>query len=346
MSEDIFSDIVGTIRSEVQRKGPLSQERFDDIMSKYELDDDASDRLLELVEGEHLLEMEIAEPSRDLDIADSARLNDGLKDYLAHVGQYRLLTRDEEYELARRIQNGDEAARNRLVECNLRLVVSIARRYTCRTMQLMDLIQEGSIGLMKAAEKFDYTRGFRFSTYATWWIRQSVTRAIADNGRIIRIPVHLGESISRILREKRNLAQKLGREPTENELAEYLHTDVDSIRNMLQYHGDAISLDAPVGDEDDCTLESFAEDENAVSPSQHSGQEILHETMDELLTELTDKEEKILRLRYGIDDGVPRTLEEVGDMYGVTRERIRQIESKAIRRMRAPQRARKLADYI
>lgn len=344
--EDLFAQIVEKIREETKKKGPLSQERFDDIMSRYELDDEASDRLLEVLENEHLLEMEIAEPARDLDIADSARLNDGLKDYLAHVGQFRLLTRDEEYKLAKRIQEGDSWARERLIECNLRLVISIARRYSCRTMQLMDLIQEGNIGLIKATEKFDYTRGFRFSTYATWWIRQSVARAIADNGRIIRIPVHLGESISRVLREKRALAQKLGREPSEDELADYLEMDAESIRSMLKYNSDAISLDTPVGEEEDCTLGGFVEDENAVNPLEHSGKEMLHETMDDILTELTDKEEKIIRLRYGIDDGIPRTLEEVGDMYGVTRERIRQIESKAIRRMRAPQRVRRLADYM
>lgn len=345
MEEDIFTSIVNKMRKEAEAR-PLSQKRFDDIMSHYELDDEASDRLLEILENEHLLEMEIAEPSKELDIADTARLNDSLKDYLAHVGQYRLLTKEEEYELAKRIQEGDMNARNRLVECNLRLVVSIARRYTCRTLQLTDLIQEGNIGLVKAAEKFDYTKGFRFSTYATWWIRQSVTRAIADTGRIIRIPVHLGETLSRILREKRELTQRLGREPTDEELAAHLDMDAESIRSMMQYHGDAVSLDTPVGDDDDCTLGGFVEDENAVNPMEYSSREVLHETMAELLTELTDKEEKIIRLRYGMDDGVQRTLEEVGDMYGVTRERIRQIEAKAIRRMRAPQRARKLADFI
>jgi len=273
-------------------------------------------------------------------------IDDPVKVYLKDIGRVPLLSMEEEIELAQKMMDGDEVAKQRLSEANLRLVVSIAKRYVGRGMLFLDLIQEGNLGLMKAVEKFDYTKGFRFSTYATWWIRQAITRAIADQARTIRIPVHMVETINKLIRTTRLLVQELGRDPNPEELAKEMNISEERVREIQRIAMDPVSLETPIGEEDDSHLGDFIEDNNASSPQEAGSSALLKEQLLGILDTLTPREEMVLRLRYGIDDGHPRTLEEVGKEFGVTRERIRQIEAKALRKMRHPSRSKKLKDYI
>lgn len=295
--------------------------------------------------------MEHIDPNLDADLdlisMDSVKINDPVKMYLKQIGCYKLLSSQEEIELAKRIQQGDQQAKNKLTQANLRLVVSIAKHYVGRGMLFLDLIQEGNLGLIKAVEKFDYTKGFKFSTYATWWIKQAITRAIADQARTIRIPVHMVETINKITRVQRQLVQEKGREPTAEEIAEKLDgtLSADRVREIQKIALDPVSLETPIGEEDDSHLGDFIEDKDAVSPSDYTTKSLLKDELRSVMKELTDREERVLRLRYGLDDDRPRTLEEVGKEFGVTRERIRQIEAKAIRKLRHPARSKRFGDY-
>ncbi len=282
----------------------------------------------------------------DLSVPEGVGLEDPVRMYLKDIGKIPLLTMDEEIEVAKRIELGDEEAKKRLAEANLRLVVSIAKRYVGRGMQFLDLIQEGNLGLIKAVEKFDYTKGYKFSTYATWWIRQAITRAIADQARTIRIPVHMVETINRLIRTSRQLLQELGREPTPEEIAQQLEMPVERVREILKISQEPVSLETPIGEEEDSHLGDFLPDEHVAVPVDAATYTLLHEQLLEVLETLTDREQKVLKLRFGLDDGRPRTLEEVGREFNVTRERIRQIEAKALRKLRHPSRSRKLKDYL
>ena len=282
----------------------------------------------------------------DLSVPDGISIEDPVRMYLKEIGKVPLLTADEEVELAKRMAEGDEDAKKRLAEANLRLVVSIAKRYVGRGMLFLDLIQEGNLGLIKAVEKFDYHKGFKFSTYATWWIRQAITRAIADQARTIRIPVHMVETINKLIRVSRQLLQELGREPTPEEIAAELDMPVERVREILKISQEPVSLETPIGEEEDSHLGDFIQDDNVPVPAEAAAQTLLKEQLDEVLDTLTEREQKVLRLRFGMDDGRARTLEEVGKEFDVTRERIRQIEAKALRKLRHPSRSRKLRDYL
>ena len=282
----------------------------------------------------------------DTSLTKDLTINDPVRMYLKEIGQIKLLTMDEELDLAERIQNGDEQAKNILAEENLRLVVSIAKRYVGRGMLFLDLIQEGNIGLMKSVEKFDVSKGYKFSTYATWWIRQAITRAIADQARTIRVPVHMVETINKLARIQRQLTLELNREPTEEELAKKMNVSVEKIREIYKISQEPVSLETPIGEEDDSHLGDFIKDERNLSPEEYATNEMLKDEIAEVLETLTEREEKVIRLRFGLEDGKSRTLEEVGQLFGVTRERIRQIEAKALRKLRHPSRSRKLKDYM
>ena len=282
----------------------------------------------------------------DLSVPEGVSVDDPVRMYLKEIGKVPLLSPDEEIELAKKIELGDEAAKKKLAEANLRLVVSIAKRYVGRGMQLLDLIQEGNLGLIKAVEKFDYRKGYKFSTYATWWIRQAIPRAIADQARTIRIPVHMVETINRLVRTQRQLVQKLGREATPEELAKELDMPVDRVREIMKISQDPVSLETPIGEEEDSHLGDFIQDDNVEVPADAATYTLLHEQLMEVLSTLTEREQKVLRLRFGLDDGRPRTLEEVGRQFNVTRERIRQIEAKALRKLRHPSRSKVLKDYL
>ena len=282
----------------------------------------------------------------DLTLSKDIKINDPVRMYLKEIGRINLLTTDEEFEYARLAEQGDEYAKKMLAESNLRLVVSIAKRYVGRGMLFLDLIQEGNIGLMKAVDKFDPTKGYKFSTYATWWIRQAITRAIADQARTIRVPVHMVETINKLSRVQRQLTQELNREPTEEEIAKKLNITVEKVREVYKISQDPVSLETPIGEEDDSHLGDFLADERTMSPEEYATVEMLKEELASVLLTLTDREEKVLRLRFGLDDGQCRTLEEVGQIFGVTRERIRQIEAKALRKLRHPSRSRKLKDFL
>ena len=283
----------------------------------------------------------------DNSLGSNVKINDPVKMYLKEIGTVELLTHDEEIELAKRILEGDEEAKKRLAAANLRLVVSIAKRYVGRGMLFLDLIQEGNMGLIKAVEKFDYTKGFKFSTYATWWIRQAITRAIADQARTIRIPVHMVETINKLTRIQRQLIQELGREPSAEEIAEKMDgMTPEKVREIQKISLEPVSLETPIGEEDDSHLGDFIEDEGAMSPDDYAANELLKDELNEVLLELTDREEKVLRLRFGLDDGRTRTLEEVGKEFNVTRERIRQIEAKALRKLKHPSRSKRLKDFL
>lgn len=282
----------------------------------------------------------------DLSVPDGISIEDPVRMYLKEIGKVPLLSADEEVELAKRMAEGDEDAKKRLAEANLRLVVSIAKRYVGRGMLFLDLIQEGNLGLIKAVEKFDYHKGFKFSTYATWWIRQAITRAIADQARTIRIPVHMVETINKLIRVSRQLLQELGREPTPEEIAAELDMPVERVREILKISQEPVSLETPIGEEEDSHLGDFIQDDNVPVPAEAAAQTLLKEQLDEVLDTLTEREQKVLRLRFGMDDGRARTLEEVGKEFDVTRERIRQIEAKALRKLRHPSRSRKLRDYL
>ncbi|CAM4024185.1 RNA polymerase sigma factor RpoD [Cohnella lubricantis] len=285
----------------------------------------------------------------DLSLPPGIKINDPVRMYLKEIGRVPLLGADDEVELAKKIETGGyegEEAKKRLAEANLRLVVSIAKRYVGRGMLFLDLIQEGNMGLLKAVEKFDHTKGYKFSTYATWWIRQAITRAIADQARTIRIPVHMVETINKLIRVSRQLLQELGREPTPEEIAEQMELSVDKVREIMKIAQEPVSLETPIGEEDDSHLGDFIEDQEALAPADAAAYELLKEQLEDVLDTLTEREENVLRLRFGLDDGRTRTLEEVGKVFGVTRERIRQIEAKALRKLRHPSRSKRLKDFL
>ncbi|MDQ0161313.1 RNA polymerase sigma factor RpoD [Bacillus alveayuensis] len=346
-----------------KKRGVLTYEEIAERMSNFDLDSDQMDEYYEYLSDQGIeligesgdndpnlqdLEKEGEEEFdlNDLSVPPGVKINDPVRMYLKEIGRVDLLSADEEIELAKRIEQGDEEAKRRLAEANLRLVVSIAKRYVGRGMLFLDLIQEGNMGLMKAVEKFDYRKGYKFSTYATWWIRQAITRAIADQARTIRIPVHMVETINKLIRVQRQLLQDLGREPTPEEIAEDMDLTPDKVREILKIAQEPVSLETPIGEEDDSHLGDFIEDQEATSPSEHAAYELLKEQLEDVLDTLTDREENVLRLRFGLDDGRTRTLEEVGKVFGVTRERIRQIEAKALRKLRHPSRSKRLKDFL
>ena len=282
----------------------------------------------------------------DVDVLEGVSTEDPVRMYLKEIGNVPLLTTEQEVELAKRVEAGDEEAKKQLTEANLRLVVSIAKKYVGRGMPFLDLIQEGNMGLMKAVDKFDYTKGYKFSTYATWWIRQAITRGIADTGRTIRVPVHMVETINKTLRMTRTLLQELGREPTPEEVAERLNVSVSRVREVLKISRDPVSLDTPIGEEDDSHLGDFIEDDSALSPADSAAFSMLRAELATALESLTDRERQVVKLRFGLEDGRARTLEEVGKEFNVTRERIRQIEAKALRKLRHPSRSKRLKDFL
>ena len=305
--------------------------------------DDVADADIDAIIAE---EEEVDIENIDLSVPEGVSIEDPVRMYLKEIGKVPLLSAEREIELAKRMEEGDEDAKQELTEANLRLVVSIAKRYVGRGMQFLDLIQEGNLGLLKAVEKFDYRKGYKFSTYATWWIRQAITRAIADQARTIRIPVHMVETINKLIRVSRQLLQELGREPTAEEIAEEMDMPVERVREILKISQEPVSLETPIGEEEDSHLGDFIQDDNVPMPAEAASQTLLKEQLNEVLGTLTDREQKVLRLRFGMDDGRSRTLEEVGKEFDVTRERIRQIEAKALRKLRHPSRSRKLRDYL
>ena len=321
----------------------LEKNGIDFIRSQEDEDDAPSEELESIQEGgEDAVDTE----DIDLTVPDSVNIEDPVRMYLKEIGKVPLLTAEEEIELAKRMEEGDEEAKKRLAEANLRLVVSIAKRYVGRGMLFIDLIQEGNLGLIKAVEKFDYNKGFKFSTYATWWIRQAITRAIADQARTIRIPVHMVETINKLIRVSRQLLQELGREPTPEEIAERMEIPVERVREIIKISQEPVSLETPIGEEEDSHLGDFIQDDNVPVPADAAAFTLLKEQLTDVLATLTERERKVLRLRFGLDDGRARTLEEVGKEFNVTRERIRQIEAKALRKLRHPSRSRKLKDYL
>ena len=305
-------------------------------------DDDADDDILLEVDDDDEIEVE----KIDLSVPDGVSIEDPVRMYLKEIGKVPLLSAEEEIELAKRMELGDQEAKKRLAEANLRLVVSIAKRYVGRGMLFLDLIQEGNLGLIKAVEKFDYRKGYKFSTYATWWIRQAITRAIADQARTIRIPVHMVETINKLIRVSRQLLQELGREPTPEEIAKEMDMPVERVREILKISQEPVSLETPIGEEEDSHLGDFIQDDNVPVPADAAAFTLLKEQLEEVLGTLTEREQKVLTLRFGLEDGRARTLEEVGREFNVTRERIRQIEAKALRKLRHPSRSRKLKDYL
>ena len=351
----------------IKEKKPLGQVVYDELTNRlatpYELGAEAMDELIQKVEdaGVSVVD-ENGEPSKaslkqneetakaaqkeDLSAPTGVKINDPVRMYLKEIGRVSLLTAEEEVELALLIEQGDQEAKQRLAEANLRLVVSIAKRYVGRGMQFLDLIQEGNMGLMKAVDKFDHTKGFKFSTYATWWIRQAITRAIADQARTIRIPVHMVETINKLIRVQRNLLQELGRDPSPEEIGKALHMAPDKVREVLKIAQEPVSLETPIGEEDDSHLGDFIEDDVIESPVDYTNRILLREQLDEVMDTLTDREENVLRMRFGLDDGRMHTLEDVGKQFKVTRERIRQIEAKAIKKLRHPRRSKPLRDFM
>ena len=344
-------------------KGKLTTQEILDSMEDLEFDPEQMDKLYEMLENQNIeivddfasetfedldfvLDVPEGEDSQAVGIADGAAIDDPVKVYLKEIGRVPLLTPEEEIELAMRIIDGDEYAKKRLSEANLRLVVSIAKRYVGRGMQFLDLIQEGNLGLIKAVEKFDYTKGFKFSTYATWWIRQAITRAIADQARTIRIPVHMVETIKKVKKVSSQLLHKNGHEPVAEEVAAELDMPVDKVREIMRVAQEPVSLETPIGEEEDSHLGDFIPDDEAPAPADAASHTLLKEQLGEVLSTLTSREEKVLRLRFGLEDGRPRTLEEVGKEFDVTRERIRQIEAKALRKLRHPSRSKKLKDFL
>ena len=339
-----------------KEKGFITYEELASSLKGLDLDADSLDDLYNAFNENSIAIISESEQGQDdtsggLLLDDNAltkdlTINDPVRMYLKEIGQIKLLSLEEESELADRITAGDEQAKNILAEANLRLVVSIAKRYVGRGMLFLDLIQEGNIGLMKAVDKFDVTKGYKFSTYATWWIRQAITRAIADQARTIRVPVHMVETINKLARVQRQLTLELNREPSEEELAKKMNTTVEKVREIYKISQDPVSLETPIGEEDDSHLGDFIKDERNLSPEEFATNEMLKDEISQVLETLTEREEKVIRLRFGLEDGKPRTLEEVGQMFGVTRERIRQIEAKALRKLRHPSRSRKLRDYM
>ncbi|MDR3209618.1 MAG: RNA polymerase sigma factor RpoD [Oscillospiraceae bacterium] len=359
---------IGALIEEGKKRGILTPTELFEVIEDMNLENDQVDKLYDTLENlnidttdkylpaevlipeiedlqelEELTEDELVEPEI---LADTFNVDDPVRMYLKEIGKVSLLSPDDEIELARRMSEGDEAAKGRMAEANLRLVVSIAKRYVGRGMLFLDLIQEGNLGLIKAVEKFDYTKGYKFSTYATWWIRQAITRAIADQARTIRIPVHMVETINKVMRISRQLLQELGHDPTPEEIAEDMGMPVDKVREILKIAQEPVSLETPIGEEEDSHLGDFIPDEDASEPAEAASFTLLREQLSEVLGTLTPREEKVLRLRFGIEDGRTRTLEEVGKEFNVTRERIRQIEAKALRKLRHPSRSKKLKDFL
>ncbi len=338
-----------------KKKGTLTYEELANSLKGLELTNEELDELYNLFNENGIKIVSEEEDDDETDdglllddniLTKDLTINDPVRMYLKEIGQIKLLSMDEELALADRILLGDETAKAELAEANLRLVVSIAKRYVGRGMLFLDLIQEGNIGLMKAVDKFDVSKGYKFSTYATWWIRQAITRAIADQARTIRVPVHMVETINKLARIQRQLTLELNREPSEEELAKKMNMSVDKIREIYKISQEPVSLETPIGEEDDSHLGDFIKDERNVSPEEYATNELLKDEISEVLQTLTEREEKVIRLRFGLEDGKSRTLEEVGQMFGVTRERIRQIEAKALRKLRHPSRSRKLKDYM
>ena len=326
-------------QDQIEKVFDVMEEMGVDVL-KDDFDDEPNEEDLKEVEN-----LKLDEVTQD-DTFEGINVDDPVRMYLREIGRIKLLTYDQELELAKRILDGDEEAKQELAEANLRLVVSIAKKYVGRGMLFLDLIQEGNMGLIKAVEKFDYTKGFKFSTYATWWIRQSITRAIADQARTIRIPVHMVETINKLIRTSRHLLQRLGREPSPEELSKELEMPVDKVMEIQKIAQDPVSLETPIGEEDDSHLGDFIQDEDSPAPQDAAAYTLLKEQLDEVMQTLTPREAKVLRLRFGLDDGKARTLEEVGKEFDVTRERIRQIEAKALRKLRHPSRSKKLKDYM
>ena len=367
-----FSEkLVGLLELAKKKKNVLEYQEISDFFKDQPLDAEQTDKIFDFLEasGVDVLritdnntddlmldddvdidgldeEEEVELDKIDLSVPEGVSIEDPVRMYLKEIGKVPLLSAEEEIELAKRMEQGDENAKKRLAEANLRLVVSIAKRYVGRGMLFLDLIQEGNLGLIKAVEKFDYRKGYKFSTYATWWIRQAITRAIADQARTIRIPVHMVETINKLIRVSRQLLQELGREPTPEEIAEEMDMPVDRVREILKISQEPVSLETPIGEEEDSHLGDFIQDDNVPVPADAAAFTLLKEQLVEVLGTLTDREQKVLRLRFGLDDGRARTLEEVGKEFNVTRERIRQIEAKALRKLRHPSRSRKLKDYL
>ena len=366
--EEFMRKIGDLIAAGKQKKGVLEESEIRAEFKNMKLSDDQYELIVRVLEKNDIDVLQVVEDDDsdvhdddidmidenseeepdllDLSIPDSINIEDPVRMYLKEIGKVPLLTAEEEIELAKRMENGDEDAKKRLAEANLRLVVSIAKRYVGRGMLFLDLIQEGNLGLIKAVEKFDYNKGFKFSTYATWWIRQAITRAIADQARTIRIPVHMVETINKLVRVSRQLLQELGREPTPEEIAERMEIPVERVREILKISQEPVSLETPIGEEEDSHLGDFIQDDNVPVPADAAAFTLLKEQLVEVLGTLTEREQKVLRLRFGLDDGRARTLEEVGKEFNVTRERIRQIEAKALRKLRHPSRSRKLKDYL
>ena len=357
--EQFTEKLAGLVELGKKNKNFLEYAQIDSYFKDMKLNSDMMEAIYDYLEqnGIDVLTLAaVADDDEDLDdpiedeteiaVPDGVSIEDPVRMYLKEIGKVPLLSADEEIKLAQRMEEGDEAAKKKLAEANLRLVVSIAKRYVGRGMLFLDLIQEGNLGLIKAVEKFDYRKGYKFSTYATWWIRQAITRAIADQARTIRIPVHMVETINKLIRVSRQLLQELGREPTPEEIAAELDMPVDRVREILKISQEPVSLETPIGEEEDSHLGDFIQDDNVPVPAEAAAQTLLKEQLDEVLSTLTEREQKVLRLRFGMSDGRARTLEEVGKEFDVTRERIRQIEAKALRKLRHPSRSRKLRDYL
>lgn len=343
-----------------KKKNVLEYQEINDFFIDFEMDSNLIEKIYEYLEANNVDVLRLAGDEEDIvlepedeeieeidySLPEGISIEDPVRMYLKEIGKVPLLSIDEEIELAKRMSTGDQDAKKRLAEANLRLVVSIAKRYVGRGMQFLDLIQEGNLGLIKAVEKFDYEKGFKFSTYATWWIRQAITRAIADQARTIRIPVHMVETINKLIRVQRQLVQELGREPFPEEVAKEMNMPVERVREIQKISQEPVSLETPIGEEEDSHLGDFIQDDNIPVPAEAAAFTLLKEQLIDVLGTLTDREQKVLRLRFGLDDGRSRTLEEVGKEFNVTRERIRQIEAKALRKLRHPSRSRKLKDYL
>ena len=361
MAENTKKPVVADLIEQGKVKGKLSTKEITDALEELDFDPEQMEKLYDSLENMNIEIVEDFEPDLDIDITldnnmnvdleaslstEGINIDDPVKVYLKEIGRVPLLSTEEEIELATRMSQGDAYARKRLSEANLRLVVSIAKRYVGRGMQFLDLIQEGNLGLIKAVEKFDHTKGFKFSTYATWWIRQAITRAIADQARTIRIPVHMVETINKVKKVSSQLLHKNGHEPTAEEVADELDMPVEKVREIIRVAQEPVSLETPIGEEEDSHLGDFIQDDDAPAPSEVASHMLLKEQLSDVLSTLTEREEKVLRLRFGLEDGRSRTLEEVGKEFNVTRERIRQIEAKALRKLRHPSRSKRLKDFL